>query len=101
MCPYQKRFFAAVDRDSHVCFARRIGVSPAALERLRQVLRNMDAMTSEELAAGLGITARSTNRIIVRLEEVGCITTVGKASAGKGRPAKVMKIALPASLNQM
>ena len=56
--------------------------------------------TPDDLAARLGITARSANRILVRLEEVGCITTVGKSSAGKGRPARIMKITLPDSLEQ-
>ena len=79
-------------------FARRIGTSPATLEQIRQVLRDGDTMTSEELAARLGITARSANRLLVRLEEAGCITTVGKASAGRGRPARIMKITLPDSL---
>ena len=56
-------------------------------------------MTSEELAARLGITTRSANRIIVQMEESGCITTVGKRSTGKGRPARVIKITLPESLD--
>ena len=30
-----------------------------------------------------------------RLEEAGCVTTVGKQTMGKGRPARVMKILLP------
>ena len=55
---------------------------------------------SGQESAALGITARSANRILVRLEEAGCITTVGKASAGKGRPARIMKITLPDSLEQ-
>ena len=56
-------------------------------------------LSRRELAARLGITARSANRILARLEEVGCITTVGKSSAGKGRPARIMKITLPDSLD--
>ena len=56
-------------------------------------------MTSEELATRLGITIRSANRIIVQLEEAGCVTTVGKRSTGKGRPARVIKITLPESLD--
>ena len=56
-------------------------------------------LSRRELAARLGITTRSANRIIVQLEESGCITTVGKRSAGKGRPARVIKITLPESLS--
>ncbi|MDO4315872.1 MAG: helix-turn-helix domain-containing protein [Oscillospiraceae bacterium] len=92
--------FGSIEDRSLAYFARRIGASPATLERLRQVLRDGDTMTSEELAARLGITARSANRIIARLEDAGCITTVGKRSAGKGRPARVIKITLPARLAQ-
>ena len=32
---------------------------------------------------------------LARLEEAGCVTTVGKQTMGKGRPARVMKILLP------
>ena len=91
--------FDNIEDHSFTYFARRIGVSPTTLDRLRQVLRAGDTMTSEELAMRLGITARSANRILARLEEVGCITTVGKSSAGKGRPARIMKITLPDSLD--
>lgn len=79
-------------------FARRIHVSAETLERLRDILeQDGGAVTSEELAQRLGITSRSVNRIITQLEEAGCVATVGKRSAGKGRPARVMKITLPDS----
>lgn len=80
-------------------FARRTHMSTETLERLGKILeQNGDTVTSEELAGLLGITSRSVNRIIAQLEEAGCVTTVGKRSAGKGRPARVMKITLPDSL---
>lgn len=82
-------------------FAQRIGVSLETLLHLSQVLeREGDTITSEALARGLGITVRSTNRIITLLEEAGCVTPVGKRSSGRGRPARVMKIILPDSLSQ-
>ena len=85
---------------SFAYFARHIGASPVTLERLQRVLKqDGDTMTSEELATRLGITIRSANRIIVQLEEAGCVTTVGKRSTGKGRPARVIKITLPESLD--
>ena len=55
-------------------------------------------VTSEELAWRMGITARSVNRILLQLEENGFVTTVGKRSAGRGRPARVMKVTLPESI---
>ena len=80
-------------------FARKIQVSTETLGKIRQCLRTQgDTLTSDQLARGMGITERSVNRIIARLEEAGCVTVVGKHSAGKGRPARVMKIALPESL---
>ena len=80
-------------------FARKIQVSMETLNKIRQCLRTQgDTLTSDQLARGMGITERSVNRIISRLEEAGCVTVVGKHSTGKGRPARVMKIALPESL---
>ncbi|WP_295586340.1 helix-turn-helix domain-containing protein [uncultured Oscillibacter sp.] len=80
-------------------FARKIQVSMDTLSKIRQCLRTKgDTLTSDELAQAMGITARSVNRIITRLEEEGCVTVVGRRSTGKGRPARVMKITLPDSL---
>ena len=41
----------------------------------------------------MGITERSANRLILRLEQENCVTTIGKISGG-GRPARIMKITL-------
>lgn len=77
-------------------FAKKVQISTDTLEKIqRTIQRHGDIMTSEELADHLGITSRSVNRIIARLEEEGCVTIVGKRSTGKGRPARVMKLALP------
>ena len=77
-------------------FAKKVQISTDTLEKIRRVLKQHgDILTSEELAEHLGITSRSVNRIIARLEEEGCVTIVGKRSTGKGRPARVMKISLP------
>ena len=77
--------------------ARRIGVSAETLNRLYQALGQAGntPITSEELASRMGITIRSANRIVALLEEAGYVTTVGKRSIGKGRPARVVKITLP------
>lgn len=42
----------------------------------------------------MDITTRSVNRIVAILEEAGCVTTAGKRSGKKGRPARIMKITL-------
>lgn len=77
-------------------FAQRTRLGMSTLRRLAQVLRQTEgSVTSEQLARRLGITSRSVNRIVARLEEAGCVTTVGKQTMGKGRPARVMKILLP------
>lgn len=77
-------------------FARRTRLGLPTLRRLAQVLTQTDgSVTSEQLAQRLGITSRSVNRIVARLEEAGCVTTVGKQTSGKGRPARIMKILLP------
>ena len=77
-------------------FARQMKVSAGTLARLAFILnRDGNVTTSEELSQKLGITSRSVNRIIVQLEEAGYVATVDKRSAGKGRPARVMKITLP------
>lgn len=73
--------------------AARIGVSMQTLKNLSQALgENDDPITADELAVKMGITVRSVNRIILKLEEQGYVTIVGHRSRGKGRPARVMKI---------
>lgn len=82
-------------------FARRVQVGGDTLEKLSRVLHQQgDTLTSDELAQAMGITARSVNRIVARLEQEGCVTIVGKRSTGKGRPARVMKITLPESFQR-
>ncbi len=77
-------------------YSRPAGFGPETLERLRAAVeQGKNALTSEELAERMGITVRSANRLIARLEELGYVTTVGRRSAGKGRPARVMKLTLP------
>ena len=76
--------------------ARETGLSAATLRKLAAALdRDGGAVTSEQLSRRLHITPRSVNRLVSRLEEAGCVTTVGKQTAGKGRPARVMRITLP------
>ncbi|MDD3347891.1 HTH domain-containing protein [Oscillibacter sp.] len=81
--------------------SERTGLGTATLKKLASALQNRkEGVTADQLAQSLSITPRSVNRIVARLEEAGCVTTVGKQTAGKGRPARVMKIALPDALYQ-
>lgn len=73
----------------------RLHINNHTYTRLNEVLeRRNNQITSADLALELGITERSANRLILRLEQENCVTTVGKISKGKGRPARLMKITL-------
>jgi Mn-dependent DtxR family transcriptional regulator len=59
----------------------------STLRRLAQVLRQTEgSVTSEQLARRLGITSRSVNRIVARLEAGRLRDHRGKADHGKGPP---------------
>ena len=80
-------------------FTQQTHLSIATLRRLAQALPpEAGALTAQQLSLRLGITLRSTNRILSRLEEAGCVTTVGKHTDGKGRPAREIRISLPEEL---
>ena len=65
------------------------------MKNMKEILRSHDqVITSAQLAADMGITERSANRLILRLEQENCVTTIGKISGGRGRPARIMKITL-------
>ena len=74
---------------------RHLHISSNTYAKLQELLKQFDhQVTSAQLAAGMGITERSANRLILRLEQENCVTTIGKVSHGKGRPARIMKITL-------
>ena len=73
----------------------RDSISSSTYEKLKEILQSHDQeITSAQLAAEMGITERSANRLILRLEQENCVTTIGKISGGRGRPARIMKITL-------
>lgn len=73
----------------------RLHISSGSYAKLKAVLEKYhNQITSAQLAEELGITERSANRLILKLEQENCVTTVGKISSGKGRPARIMKITL-------
>lgn len=76
--------------------AKKLHVSADTLLKLSAILKYKgDTTTPEQLAAHMGITPRSVNRLILHLEDEGLVTIVGKQSCGKGRPARLLKISLP------
>ena len=73
------------------------GIGIDTLGRLDNILRRYgsQAITSAKLADEYGISIRSMNRILARLEEAGRVTIVGKeAHTGRGRPGRLIKIHL-------
>ncbi len=70
-------------------FARRLGIDNTNLLRLVALYRNNPdtVLTAAELGPILGITQRSTRRILQHLYELGLIRpVVGSANPGRGRP---------------
>ena len=67
------------------------------LNKLKNILKiyNIDETTSKELAQLYGITLRSMNRIISKLEENGYVEIIGKKKLSKkGRPSRILRIKL-------
>lgn len=76
--------------------ADQYGLSSETLQRMAQAVQSINKpVTAEWLAQKMGITSRSVNRIIARLEKANIITVVGKETSAKGRPARLLHIALP------
>lgn len=77
-------------------FSQKVHVSTQILQRLITIIKKEGPdMTSKELASYLGITIRSTDRIISHLYDAGCISIAGKTTTGKGRPARLLHILIP------
>ena len=71
------------------------GIGIRTLYRLENVLAqyNISTITPAELALYLGITPRSTNRLLCKLEEAGYARVVGKtAPIQSGRPSRIVSI---------
>ena len=74
---------------SSVQFAHRLGIDNTNLLRLVALYRNdpKTILTAADLGPILGITQRSTRRILQRLYELGLIRILSEAgTAGRGRP---------------
>ena len=74
---------------SSVQFAHQLGIDNTNLLRLVALYRNdpKTILTAADLGPILGITQRSTRRILQRLYELGLIRILSEAgTAGRGRP---------------
>jgi len=71
------------------------GIGIKALSRLDIILRQYQVKdtTARALAEMYGVNMRSMNRILLKLEQAGYLTVVGKEStATSGRPGRIMRI---------
>ncbi|WP_405383174.1 hypothetical protein [Phascolarctobacterium sp.] len=75
--------------------ARHCGFTITTLQKLSSALvATGNPTTAESLAQEMQMTVRSVNRILSRLEDIGCVQIVAKEGHGKGRPTRIMKILL-------
>ena len=71
------------------------GIGIAMLIKIESIVKEnmLDIMTSTQLSSLLRISPRRTNRIIQKLEDIGCIQEVGREARSKpGRPHRLLKI---------
>lgn len=94
---YQVRGLEKIEpREHRTYLLQQLHLSSSTFARLEEILQEHDnQITSAELAEEMGITERSANRLILRLEQNNYVTTIGKISTGRGRPARILKIVLP------
>lgn len=77
--------------------SERTGISINTVFRLYSVMqqRGQDSFTAGELAACLGVTLRTMNRLINKLEIAGYCQIIGKRSlTNTGRPSRIIRLQL-------
>ena len=75
--------------------AKNCGFTLATLQKLGAALEiTGNPTTAEQLAQAMQMNIRSINRILTKLEDIGCVNTVAKKTNGRGRPARILKITL-------
>lgn len=75
--------------------AQSSGLGINTIFKLNSIIKQyrLDTVTPKELARLYGVTLRSMNRIILKLEESGYVKVIGKKSASNtGRPSRVIHI---------
>lgn len=76
--------------------SRKSGLSIGTLEKVRNIQNsNDDRITSSLISRELGISVRSANRIISKLENAGYTILTGKNVCGKGRPERIIQVSFP------
>lgn len=75
--------------------SEKTGIGISTIHKLESIINqyNIDTITTNELSKLCGISSRSINRIIVKLEDKGYVRVVGKTSSPtNGRPSRLIKI---------
>src|SRR5690606_28881452 len=86
-----------VTEQSRAVVASRVGLSADTLDRLREVTTTAGgrALTTRDIADGLGIQLRTARRILQRLEMAGYAKRSGNADSGTiGRPLTLYQLTL-------
>jgi len=81
--------------DKLLRIAENSGLGINTIFKLNSIIRQyrLDAVTPKELARLYGITLRSMNRILLKLEEAGYVISIGKkVISDAGRPSRVIRI---------
>jgi hypothetical protein len=77
--------------------ARTLDMSPTSFQRLAAALHALDtrALTAQDLAESLRVSARSARRTLLKLEQGGVVTRNGSVTGpGAGRPQTLFKVDL-------
>jgi len=73
--------------------AEHCGFTITTIQRLRTALEKTgNPTTAEKLAEAMQMNIRSVNRILSKLEDIGCVNVVSKQGHGRGRPTRIMKV---------
>lgn len=83
--------------ESSVTLARRVGLNPRTLDRLRELAAEEadDGITAHRVAEHLAVQQRTARRILKRLERAGVAVPTGSRQEGRtGRPPIVYRVRL-------
>lgn len=90
----ERKIVSRVEMDERLLrVARRSGVSLQTVYRIYAFVtdRGNELFTARELAANMGVSVRSANRLIEKLEEARFVKVSGQApTAEKGRPSRLL-----------
>ncbi|TDD52691.1 hypothetical protein E1263_28880 [Kribbella antibiotica] len=82
--------------DSLPLLARRVGLNPATLARMRELTaKNPDGLTTQDVADHLAVQLRTARRVLKRLERAGLADPIATQQHGQtGRPPTIYAIRL-------